>query len=427
MNSLCSLWSETAPTGPELHPFEPGSSADVIVVGGGITGLSAALHIAGQGGQSVSVLEAETPGWGTSGQAGGQVIAGLHAAPDDLVATFGDEMGERMLSFVGKAPDLVFQLIERYRIDCNPVRKGWIQTNRSTRGVRALQRHALMWAKRGAPVEMLDRAQTARLVGTQVYAGGWLDRRNGTVQPLAYTRGLAKAAIEAGAKIHGNVRVQKLTRDNGRWRVTTNAGHLIGSVILIATNAFTDCLVPRLQRSILRVHGVQIATAPLSDSVRATILPQGHSCADNHILSVRYFRVEPDNRLVIGGPGWLTPPRNARALSFRILERSARRMFPQIANTPFDYHWYGRGAVTADLLPHLHEPQSGIIAALGYNGRGIAAGTALGALLARRALGEPARDLPFPVTALSALPFNTAPAARYYLSIAADRLRHLFD
>ena len=171
---------------------------------------------------------------------------------------------------------------------------------------------------------------------------------------------------------------------------------------------------------------MQIATAPLPDSVRATILPQGQSCADNHILSVRYFRVE-DNRLVIGGPGWLTPPRNVRALSFRILERSARRMFPQIANIPFDYHWYGRGAVTADLLPHLHEPQPGVVAALGYNGRGIAAGTALGTLLARRALGEPARELPFPVTALSALPFSTAPAARYYLSIAADRLRHLFD
>ena len=121
---------------------------------------------------------------------------------------------------------------------------------------------------------------------------------------------------------------------------STNAGHLIGSVVLIATNAFTDDLVPRLQRSVLRVHGVQIATAPLANSVRATILPQGHSCADNHILSVRFFRVEPDNRLVIGGPGWLTPPSNARALSFRILERSARRMFPQIGNIPFDYHWY---------------------------------------------------------------------------------------
>lgn len=421
---LESLWSATAPAGPPLQPFDD-SATDVVVVGAGLTGLSAALHLAEHGAR-VTVLDAEAPGWGTSGQSGGQVIAGLHAAPDDLVVTWGPDIGEPALAFLGAAPDLVFGLIERHGIACNAARKGWIQPNRSVRAVRELQRQAKMWIRRGAPVELLDRVQTERLTGTRVYAGGWLDRRNGTIQPLAYTRGLADAALRHGAKIHAGIRVLGLRRDAGLWRVETAAGEIACAQVLVCTNAFTDALVPRLQRSILAVHGVQVATAPLSQDIARTILPDGHSCADTHKLRVRYFRMEPDRRLVIGGPGWLTPPGDGNALSFKLLERSARDMFPQIGDVAFEYRWYGRGAMTSDLLPHLHEAASGVTAALGYNGRGIAAGTALGTVLARRALGEQAATLPFPVTALSALPLNVAAAMPYYASVVRRRLRVLF-
>lgn len=209
----------------------------------------------------------------------------------------------------------------------------------------------------------------------------------------------------------------------GHWRVATTEGEITAATVLIATNAYSDDLVPRLRRSVMRAHGVQVATERLSDEVCATLLPQGDTCADNHKPNVRYFRID-DKRLVIGGPGWVTPPRDANALSYRYLEWSTRRMFPQIGDTPFEFMWYCVGALTADLLPHMHEPQPGVVAALGFNGRGIAAGTALGAVLARRALGEPARDLPFPITALSSLPYSTVPAARFYLSVATERLRH---
>jgi glycine/D-amino acid oxidase-like deaminating enzyme len=275
-------------------------------------------------------------------------------------------------------------------------------------------------------VEALDHAQLERLTGTAVYAGGMLDRRNGTVQPLAYTRGLAAAAIRHGAKVHGGARVLRLRRDGALWRVKTTVGELACVQVLVCTNAFTGDLVPRLQRSVLPVHGVQVATAPLPEDIARTILPHGQSCADTHKLRVRYFRMEPDGRLVIGGPGWLTPPRDGRALSFKILEHSTRRMFPQIGDVEFEYRWYGRGAMTADLLPHLHEARAGVMAAIGYNGRGIAAGTALGTLLARRALGESLARLPFPVTPLSALPFNATAAAHYHATVALRRIRDIF-
>ena len=148
---------------------------------------------------------------------------------------------------------------------------------------------------------------------------------------------------------------------------------------------------------------MQVATAPLSDAVRRTILPEGQACADTHIL-LRYFRLDAGGRLVMGGPGGLSPPATPDAMSFRALERSVRRMFPQIEQPRFEFHWYGKGALTFDMLPHLHEPAPGMIAALGYNGRGLAMGTALGILLARRALGEPRDALPFPVFPLRSQP-----------------------
>lgn len=431
--SLLPLWHRTAPALVEHASIRMGEApdlaarpADTIVIGAGVTGLSTALHLAERGAQ-VTVLEREEPGHGTSGCANGQVIAGLQQEPDALIAAYGVEQGERLVDFSGNAPTFLFDLIARLRIACDAERAGWIQATRSTREMKALERLAGVWARRGAAVRMLDRKEIAILFGTSVYAGGWLDCRNGTIQPLAYVRGLAAAAAQAGVTIHCGVDVTELARLGQQWRVTTNRGETRAATVVLATNVYTAELrgiaKTLLGRSYLSAHSVQLASEPLNDAQHESLLPGRHSGSDTEHLRLRYFRLDGDGRFVIGGPGWLTPPRSPAALSFRMLEASARRMFPQLKNTRFEYRWSARDTLTPDLLPHLYEPSPGLFSALGYNGRGLAIGTALGSVLARRVLGEPAATLPFPTTHASSMPLNLPAAATFYLKLAIDRLR----
>lgn len=405
----------------------PSHRMDTIVVGAGVTGLSTALHLAERGAQ-VTLFERDGPGLGSSGRANGQVIAGLQVAPDAVVAAYGDELGERIVDFSGRAPDLLFDLVARHGIDCDAERSGWVQATRWKRGMKSLQALADAWARRGAPVRVLDREETAAVLGTRVYAGGWLDDRNGTIQPLAFARGLAAAATQRGVTIRCGVDVTDLVRRDGYWHITTNRGEARASTVVLATNVFTSQLrgiaKTLLGRTYLSAYSVQLASEPLTPEQRLSVLPQRHSCGDTEHLRLRYFRLDRDGRFVIGGPGWLTPPRSARALSFRLLERSARRMFPQLGDTRFEYRWAARDTLTPDLLPHLYEPGPGLFSALGYNGRGLAIGTALGSVLARRVLGEPASTLPYPTTDASSVPLNLPAAAKFYLKLMVEKLRH---
>ena len=399
---------------------------ETIVVGAGVTGLSTALHLAERG-VRVAVLERDAPGSGTSGRADGQIIAGFQVVPDALLAAYGSEQAEHMLEFAGTAPELLFELIARHGIDCDAERTGWVQATRSTHHLKALEKVVAAWSKRGAPVRMLDKAQTAQLLGTSVYAGGWEDRRNGTIQPLAYVRGMAAAVVRAGGRIHCGVDVRELSRRGERWHLVTSGGELSAPSVVLATNVYTSQLhgvaKTLFGRSYVAAHSVQLASEPLDAGQLAMTLPHRHSGSDTHHLRLRYFRLDRDNRFVIGGPGWFTPPRSARAISFRVLEASARRMFPQLRDIPFPLRWFARDAVTPDLLPHLYEPCPGLFSAFGYNGRGLALGTALGSVLARRVSGESAATLPYPTTPASSLPLNFPTAARFYVNLAFGR-RH---
>lgn len=431
--ALQPLWHRTAPTlkGAPASNDDVGQAlgdgvVDVVVVGAGVTGLSTALHLAERGARVV-LLERDTPGMGSTGRSNGQVIAGLQQPPRALLDAYGDAVGERLVAFAGAAPDLLFDLVHRCGIACDARRDGWIQATRHARELDALERVARAWADRGAPVRMLDRAETARLLGTRAYAGGWLDARGGTIQPYAYALGLAAAAARAGARIVRGVEVGAIER-HGDWHVATDRGTVRASAVVLATNAETTAIEGAakqcLGRTFLSAYSVQLATEPLDRAARAEVLPRGHAAADTSHLRLRYFRLDADGRFVIGGPGWLTPPRGERATSFRVLERAMRRMFPALRALRVESRWAARDTLTPDLLPHLYEPCPGLHAALGFNGRGLAIATALGSVLARRVLGEPAESLPFPTTPATATPLGLPAAAKFYWAKALARFRH---
>lgn len=169
-----------------------------MIIGGGFTGLSAALHLA-QTGQRVVVLEAETPGWGASGRNGGQVNPGLHDSPDAIIARFGADVGGRMVKISGGSADLVFDLIEQHGIMCDANRSGWIRAAHSTKALSDLSDMAVQWRARGVDVDPLNAQQTATLLGAGVYIGGVMDRRGGNLHPLNYALGLTDAAEKHGA------------------------------------------------------------------------------------------------------------------------------------------------------------------------------------------------------------------------------------
>lgn len=397
-----SPWTVAAEPFPDTRPLEGDRRADVVVVGAGYTGLSAALHLAERGAEVV-VLDAAEPGWGASGRNGGQIIPGLKHDPDELERRFGEETGRRMWQTAGSAADFVFELIARHKISCHAERCGWIAAAPHAAALESLRSRTEQWQRRGAPVELLDAKRIAALTGTSGYAGGMLDHRAGALQPLAFARGLARVAQQAGAVIHGRSTAGRLESTPAAWRVGTPAGSVTARTVILATNAYTDGLWPGLERTVLPVQSYQVATRPLPEQVRRQVLPGGQVVSDlRRILS--YFRLDPAGRLLMGGRGPLDD-RGDPAL-FARLEAVARRLFPQIGAAPWEHRWSGRVALTADHLPHLHEPRPGVLIGLGYNGRGVAMATVMGKLLADRALGASPAEIGWPVTPVEPIPLH---------------------
>lgn len=407
-----SVWDETAAAAPPAPPLTANADCDALIVGAGITGLSTALHLV-EAGLRVRVLEAREPGWGASGRNGGQVIPGIKYDPIDILARHGRVLGEPLLHMVGTAADTVFELIERHSIQCNAVRAGWIQPAHSRRALQAVLSRARQWQDLGAPVDILDRSELARRLGTDHFLGGWIDRRAGSIHPLNFTRGLLTAAQSAGAIIHGRSPVVSLERSGRFWLARTAQGSYVrGEHALIATNGYTDKLWPGLRRTVIAGNSFIVATDPLpSDQGGASILPGGEVASDSRRLLL-YFRRDAQGRFLLGGRGQFPDPHSER--DWAHLERSARLLYPQLAGVPFTYRWAGRIALTRDFVPHVHEPSPNLRIVIGYNGRGVAMATQMGRYLAR-AIAK--RDtLPYPITPIRPIPFHGL--KRCYIGLA---------
>jgi glycine/D-amino acid oxidase-like deaminating enzyme len=350
------------------------------------------------------VLEAREVGFGGSGRNGGQVIPGIKYDPDEIVTMFGKERGERLAAFAGGTADLVFDLIEKHGMDVPRVRHGWIQGAHTDEGLEQVRQRAEQWGKRGAPVRVLDKSEAGRLLGSERYLGGWLDGRGGGIQPLSYAHGLARAAQKAGAIIHTNTPVVRLAQSGGRWTMTSaSGGSVTAERVVLCTNGYTNGLWPRLHETIIPANSFQVATQPLSDNVRKSILPEGHVSSDTRKLLL-YFRLDHTGRLLMGGRGPFREPKGPE--DWAHLERIVGKMFPQLKGIDFDYRWCGRVAITRDFLPHLHEPAPGLLIDIGCQGRGVGLQTAMGKAMAEYIATDDAEALPLPFSPVKPLPFH---------------------
>lgn len=418
-----SLWAAVTPPGPEL-PTAPGDlTADVIVVGAGFTGLSTALHLR-RAGIDVAVIEAAEPGWGASGRNNGQVIPTLtKPEPDDLVSRHGAG-GERLTALVRDCAQILFDVVREEGIEAEAEQNGWIQPVHSPGRMKIAERRVRQWAKVGAPVELLDRAQVQRMTGSDAWFGGFWNRMGGHINPLALARGLARAVLKHGGRIYARSPVGEISHTGGRWHVTVPGGVATSRALVMATNAYTgefsNALMPRVGRQVVPVLSWQMATAPLGDNVRRTIIPGRQAVSDTH-RELYFARYDARNRLVTGGAILLPFKRRERMQPY--IARRLARLFPQAQPFTFDYVWNGYIGITRDFFPRFHKLGPDGFAWAGCNGRAVGLSVALGRELAKAVTGTPVEQLALPLS--EPKPFPLQPIVRHVAPAALAYYRYL--
>lgn len=417
------LWQATAPAAPATGPLSGERTVDVAVIGGGYTGLSAALHLAEKG-VSVALAEARQIGHGGSGRNVGLVNAGMWVKPKDLIATLGQAEGDRLLTALGNGPSLVFDLIERHGIACEAVRNGTLHMAIGEDGMKDIRDREAQWQARGAPVSVLSADDARRLTGAEGFAGALLDKRAGTVQPLAYARGLAHAAVAAGAELFTQTPLLAAEKAGAGWKLRFPDGAITAQQVIVATNAYGD-LVPRTPwqqhvDELTKLGYFQFATGPLSHNVARSILPERQGCWDTGLVMTS-FRLDQQNRLVFGSIGNLDAIAEGTHRAFA--KRAVRKLFPQIGEFDFEHWWDGRIGMTTTNLPRLHALAPGVISVSGYNGRGISPGSVFGKALADHVTGH-----------AGAIPLSETPVrpdawrkARALLLGLGSKAKHMID
>ncbi|HWU25305.1 MAG TPA: FAD-binding oxidoreductase [Rhizomicrobium sp.] len=369
---------------PSLHSVV---RADVCVIGGGFTGLSAALHLAERGATTI-VVEGETTGFGASGRNGGQIHTGLRKEQAALERWLGPIHSYDLWTLANEAKALLRALVERHKIACE-LKSGLIIAAHSTRAARALADDTAHLARTYGYFEtrMMGAEETSAAIGTSLYPAARFDRGGGHLHPLLFVQGLAAAAETAGAVILEHSPVLAL-EDNGDCVVArTPAGAVRANLVIVATDAFIGFLLPQLAPYIAHVESLVTATAPLPLEQRARILASDAAVADTrHILD--YYRKSGDGRLLFAGrESYFRQPRDIGAL----VRPRMLKVFPALSSVPTEFAWSGTVGITRTRMPHFGTIGERIFFAHGYSGQGVALACLGGKLLAEAATGNRAR------------------------------------
>lgn len=355
--------------------LDAGITADVAIVGAGITGCSAALHLAERG-YKVALLESETIGFGASGRNGGQALPGFAADQIKVKRIMGADAARQLWDMSMEAVDLLHAQIERFKIPCNPVR-GYLHAATKPRHVRELEEWAEELSMLGVSgIKLLQGADLQARLASPRYRAALFDPVAGHIHPLNYTLGLAQAAMGAGAEVYTGTRVTSVEQ-GGKIRLATGQGSVTADFVLLCGNAYLGGLMQPIAGYVMPVGTYIIATEQRDDV--PDLIPHNEAVADLNFV-LEYFRRSADSRLLFGGRVSYSrvPPPNLPA---SMLAR-ARRAFPQLAGARVDFAWGGNVAITQNRLPHFGRIGSNILFAQGFSGHGVALTGLAGKLMA---------------------------------------------
>jgi glycine/D-amino acid oxidase-like deaminating enzyme len=418
------FWTEDAAPSQNIAKPQP-DCVDVAIIGSGYTGLHAA-HVLAKHGANVAVLEANSIGWGASSRNGGMVNPGLKLSAPELFHRYGDKQGEELWRWSMAAIDFVEDFIHNEGIQCYFERFGQVVLAFKPQHFTALQNEVRWHAQKlGDTVpQIVGPAELTSEIGTPTYFGGILDERAAGLHPAHYVYGLAEVTARAGAHLVENAPVRAVTKVNDHYEVMTPFGQLIAKDVLLATNGYTNNLIPSARRGIFSGGSYIITTEPLPAELQVSVSPRKRMFYDSkHFLN--YFRLTPDGRMLFGGRHNLSTdlPLEASAVELR---RRMVEVFPQLAEVPISHTWTGKLGLTFDLMPHagrLQEgPAPGIFYAYGYGGHGVAVASYLGHMMGRMMAGLPADN---PILKLPHARYFFTPYEKLYLPLVSAWFRFL--
>ena len=374
-----------AATAHEWRPraFEGDLECDVAVIGGGFTGVSAALACAERG-FSVILIEREHIGFGASGRNGGQLIPGLRWSASELEADFGRERTDPLFDLCWRA-NPVKARIAKHGIECD-LKTGHLEAAWTPKDFRAMQDEAEFLAERfGYRTDVVAKTDIGAHIASPLYHGGIYDPQGGHFHPLNYAIGLARAAEAAGVRIWEGQRAEQITQSDGVLRIVTDQAHIEARYVIDATDSWIGDVEPDLGRYTVPIMNYNIATAPLPNA--DALLPSDAAVADSRFV-LNYFRLSADKRLIFGGGERYsqTPPRDIAAF----VRPFMAQVFPELADAKIDYGWGGAVAVTMNRLPHIGR-RGNIFYAHGFSGHGALVTTIAGELIAEAMAGTAER------------------------------------
>ena len=389
---------------------------DVAIVGSGYTGLNAARVLA-KSGASVSVIERETIGWGASSRNGGIATPGIKRPIDAIFAKYGETKGRAFWQASLDAIDLIEEIVRTERIDCDWRRDGHLYLAYKPAHFTAMQEKVAWYRDAlGHEVRTIAPAELPTEIGSRVFHGGLADDFSGSLHPAKYVYGLAKAAARCGVGLHEGTDVHRIYRRSNAFELETSAGPLAAKEVLIATNGYTDRLVPALKPRVVPVGSYIIVTEPLSQELQKELIPTGRVFNDSKNF-LNYFRLTPDGRMLWGGRNDLSTDLDLER-SADILRAQLIHTFPQLEDVPLTHSWAGKLGITFDLMPHIGRVD-GIHYAFGYGGHGLSIATYLGTEVGKLLTGEISTSLFAEIPHPTMFFYRNEPwflplAARYY-------------
>ncbi len=369
----------------EVLPAE----VDVAIVGSGYTGLTAARVLA-KAGNSVVVMDQFEIGWGASSRNGGMATPGLKQDIFKIHKKYGMDYAREFWKSSVDAIDLLEQIIIEEKIDCDWSRKGHIALSCKQSHYDELLEYAA-WIKKemGHKKTIVPREEIRSEIGTDSYFGGLSDESSGGLQPAKYVYGLARAVIGLGVRLFSDTRVEKINKNGDGHELITSKGDMKAKEVIIATNGYTDMLVPELKPQIFSVGSYIIVTEPLPQDLQDTLSPKRRMFYDSKWF-INYFRLTPDGRMLWGGRNDLSTDLDLHE-SATILSQQVYKVFPELNDYEFTHTWTGKLGITFDLMPHIGNI-NGIHYAFGYGGHGLSIATYLGTELGLLISGEKDRS-----------------------------------